>query len=208
MIRTAALIALLAGPAVAQGMVEVPAGGAPTPERGAAFVQVLRANGCAMSEDQAAQILPAAGFGKDEITAYLDPLLSGSHAMLDEAIRGLRLSDDLCKAAPDADAALFAAAVSPLEQDLADVRRLSDAALRARIGDQFTAAGCRIEMTDRAGVIGMLTAFQVAMLGLPEAAPGTPAHDEMARRIDQFLTNPGPLYTISADALTLIACKP
>lgn len=207
MIRPAALVLLLAGPALGQGMVQVPAsGGTPTPDRGAAFVQVMRANGCVMTEDQADQILPAAGFGKDEIGAYLEPLLAGGHARLDDTIGALRLSDDLCAADAGGDAALFTA-VSPLERDLAAVRRLSDATLRQNLGERIAADGCRVDLDERAGAIEMFAMLELSALGLM-APTGSPAHDEMARRIDQFLSNPGPLYTLGTDTLTLTDCKP
>ncbi len=103
--RSVALILCLA-PMVAT------AAPAQTADGGARLVQAIRANGCAMTEAQAAETLPGLGFTMDETQAYVVHLVPLGAVVLDDAStfddQTLRLSPALCQADPAADAALFA----------------------------------------------------------------------------------------------------
>lgn len=80
-----------------------------TAERGAEFVAALRGAGCTLTEDTAAQVLPAAGFTPDDSRDVVTVLLDGGLAEISDDGQTLALTADLCAADPSGDAAAVAA---------------------------------------------------------------------------------------------------
>lgn len=75
------------------------------PARGAQLVGALRTNGCAMTEAQAAEILPALGFQPIETRDIVSVLLETALAELGDAAAGgaITLAEGLCAADPAGD---------------------------------------------------------------------------------------------------------
>jgi hypothetical protein len=101
------IMLLAAAPATAQpGLVGV------DPDRAALLIETIRANGCAMTEDEVEPILVGLDYDAAEAQAIVAVLLEADAVGFDEDWN-IFLSEDLCAADPAQDAAFFAAAADP-----------------------------------------------------------------------------------------------
>ena len=60
------------------------------------YIAVIVANGCTMTEDEAKELMPEAGFTKDMSIAIATQLLEDGRATAGEEIKQLTLSPELC----------------------------------------------------------------------------------------------------------------
>jgi len=101
------ILLLAAAPATAQpGLAGV------DPDRAALLIGTIRANDCAMTEDEAAATLPGLDYDQAEVEGIVSALVDVGAVGFDEDWT-IFLSEDLCAADPAQDATVFAAAVDP-----------------------------------------------------------------------------------------------
>ena len=107
MIRAFALLvaALLAAPAAGF-----------TPDRAVIFVDALRANGCAMTGDEAPQALEPLGLEASEVQSFVDILFGAELVTLSDDQSRLMLTDALCQAAPEGSQAMVLAAYAAADR--------------------------------------------------------------------------------------------
>lgn len=115
-----ALAACLASPALGDTI---------DPARAALFIDTIRGNDCAMSEEQAGTILPALGFDQEETSGYVELLFLADLVMLDHDRQVLTLAEQLCAADAAGDAATFARAVGGRAALFIDAVRRNDCAI-------------------------------------------------------------------------------
>ena len=87
--RSALLLILLAGPALAEG--------GPTEAQREAFIAAITANGCQMTEAEAEVQLPAAGIDRETSAMITDALLAEGLAEVNEDQTTLTLKTEGCE---------------------------------------------------------------------------------------------------------------
>lgn len=163
------------------------------PARGAAFLAEVRATGCAMTEAQAAAVLPGLGFDQAEVQDIAELLAAaGLAGLVDDAFT---LSPELCAADPAADAATVAAALAAYVPAELPIDALT---VRMALAALAVTEGCALDAADPAA----LTAALAAWLG-DGADPAA-----IAPLVDAVLAEPGPEFTLDAGQLSLANCTP
>lgn len=163
------------------------------PARGAAFLSEVRATGCAMTEAQAAAVLPGLGFDQAEVQDIAELLAAaGLAGLVDDAFT---LSPELCAADPAADAATVAAALAAYVPAELPIDALT---VRMALAALAVTEGCALDAADPA----VLTAALAAWLG-DRADPAA-----IAPLVDAVLAEPGPEFTLDAGQLRLANCTP
>ena len=210
----AALALALAAPALAQAIDSA---------RAALFIDTIRQNDCAMTEEQAEASLPELGFDPAETSEYVEVLFEAGMVSLSEDMRTLILSEALCAADPGGDEARFAAALEAFDAGgpppatgmgeaelLAIVRdQLGEGFMRGMMPIHVEAQGCSVDLDDREAAISGLVEFatlNVAMMfnmpvPLPEAVDA-----EVRAQAGAAMDAPGDEYELTEDRLTLIDC--
>jgi hypothetical protein len=61
------------------------------------YIAAIAENGCTMTEDEAKELIPAAGFTQEMSIAIATQLLEDGRATADEDIKQLTLADELCE---------------------------------------------------------------------------------------------------------------
>lgn len=163
------------------------------PARGAAFLAEVRATGCAMTEAQAAAVLPGLGFDQAEVQDIAELLAAaGLAGLVDDAFT---LSPELCAADPAADAATVAAALAAYVPAELPIDALT---VRMALAALAVTEGCALDAADPAA----LTAALAAWLG-DGADPAA-----IAPLVGAVLAEPGPEFTLDAGQLSLANCTP
>lgn len=173
-------------------------------QAGARLIGALRANGCAMHEDQAGDILPGLGFQPETVQDIAALLLEVGMATYQDA--ALRLDPQLCASAPDFDAEWIGMALAyladpapgPVVPDLPGVR--------AVIALTAMGQGCVIDLADPAATRAVLLGAALARFEIAE--PSDEVLAAIAAHIDTTLAAPGPGYTQEPGRLRLIHCTP
>lgn len=80
-----------------------------TAERGAEFVAAVRGAGCTLTEETAAQVLPAAGFSPDDSRDVVTVLIDGGLGEVSADAQSFGLTEAFCAADPAGDLAAVAA---------------------------------------------------------------------------------------------------
>lgn len=211
-----ALVACLALPAMADQ---------PDAARAALMIDAIRGNGCAMTEAEAAVMLPRLGLEQDETVGFVEVLASAGHVTLSEDHQTLHLSDALCAAQAADDAALFAAALAGFEAAMPPgPPSLSEdeilGLLRDSLGAGFVrgaaellaeGSGCAIDFSvgadGRDGLIAYLSEYLAAIYGLTLPLPrGVTA--ELGVMVEAFRREPGPFFAEQDGRLVLDGCEP
>jgi hypothetical protein len=81
-------LSLLAVPALAQDF---------TDGQKAIFIDTIAANDCSMTEDEAEELMPAAGIDRDTSGAIANSLIEGGFATLSDDMMILTLSEEICQ---------------------------------------------------------------------------------------------------------------
>lgn len=89
-----------------------------TPDRAALMVDAVRANGCAMSGDQAEGALAPLGLDPIEVQSFVDTLYGAGLIALSDDGDVLRLTDPLCAAQDEGALAMIEAAFAAAEPEL------------------------------------------------------------------------------------------
>lgn len=84
----AVCLALVASPAFAQEFTE---------DQKAIFIDTIAANDCSMTEDEAEELMPAAGITREVSGAIAVHLIDRNLATLSEDMKLLTLSDEICQ---------------------------------------------------------------------------------------------------------------
>lgn len=201
--QTAALLAAAA--AAAPRVQLLPLDQRVDPEAGARLIGALRANGCAMTEDQAAAILPGLGFQPETVQDIAGLLLEAGMASYGDA--ALRLDPEVCAAAPERDADWIAAALDQLAGTTAPGPAAPDLpGVRGAIALWLMGQGCTLDLADRAAARALLTGAVLARYGLTD--PSDDVLAAIAGHVDTTLDAPGPAYTQEPGRLRLIHCTP
>jgi hypothetical protein len=221
MIRLVALpliLLLAAVPASAQSAAE-----SADPERAALLIATIRANDCAMTEDEAADSLPGLGYDMTESQAIVSVLLSAGLVGFDND--RLILDDALCAGDPAEDAAVFAAAAQDAGQDdgppmVAMEPEALVGLLRDSLGAGFVrgaaellaeSQGCAIDFTDpaagRAAMVDYLSNYVAMLYGQPQPLPDL-VTAELGAMVDTFRADPGPFFADQDGRLVLDGCDP
>ena len=173
-----ALLATFGGaPAVAQAV----------PARAAAFVALVQANGCAMTEAQAQALLPPAGLTMADARSAAALMHRGRLFTVDDDGETLRLVPELCTAEAEGVARLLAAAAEAAEP-----------------GVQALGLGERVD-TGRAAALVQLVRLNACAMTEAEASARLPAlgfEREQVQDIAAVLFN-GWMAQIEGDRLTL-----
>jgi hypothetical protein len=61
------------------------------------YIAVIAENGCTMTEDEAKELIPAAGFTQEMSIAIATQLLEDGRAIAGEDVKQLTLADELCE---------------------------------------------------------------------------------------------------------------
>jgi hypothetical protein len=163
------------------------------PARGAAFVAEVRATGCAMSEDQAAAILPGLGFDRAEVQDIAELLMeTGLAGLVDDAFT---LSPELCAADPAADPETVAAALAAYVPGVAPLDVLT---VRRALNAMAAGSGCTLDAAD-------LTALSAA---LADWLGEEPDAEGLSALVAGVLAEPGPEFILDAGQLRLANCTP
>lgn len=128
LLAATALAACLASPALADSL---------DPARAALFIDTIRGNDCAMTEEQAGTMLPPLGFDQMETSGYVEVLFRADLVMLDHDRQVLTLADQLCAADAAGDAATFARAVGGRAALFIDAVRTNDCAMSEDQADEL-----------------------------------------------------------------------
>ncbi len=198
------------------------------PGRAARFIAAIRANGCRMTEAEAAGRLGPMGFTADETLGYVDVLVAAGHATLSEDFEELRLAEALCAADPAADGATYAAALaaweatrpppSPESAPMDEDELL--AAVRAEFGPEAVAEmaafiasmeGCGLALAPPGEAARRLETAMAEHVGsvfdVPPPLPAAVA-DALAADVAAFLADPGPDFALADGRLVLKDCTP
>jgi hypothetical protein len=89
-----------------------------TPDRAAIFVEALRVNDCAMSIEEAPELLPPLGLEPAEVQDFVDVLFTAGLVSLSEDMQILSLAEPLCVADAEASQAMIEAAYDAPESAL------------------------------------------------------------------------------------------
>jgi len=192
-----------------------------TPAEGAALIAALRDNACALTEDEAAETLPAAGLNMVSTRDAVAVLLQAGAVELSEDGTTLRLSADLCAADPQGDVALVDqalldyAALPPMMSDADPLEVLTGQfgldGIRAMTALYVEVEGCTIDVADRAAAETAIAGFIGEQMTLIfNFVPEWPeeAQAELFRLVAAVLDEPGPDFSRAGDILTLTNCTP
>jgi len=162
------------------------------PDAAAGFVQVLRQNACAMTEDQAQATLPALGYAQEQVQDFAAVLLNTGMAGFDGD--ALRLSDAACASDAVTDAAWIA--VTLARDALLDGTAAAPddpATLRAVLMMWAVGEGCALDpaRTDAAADLA-LGFFDTT--GQPHADRAA-----LAARLATLAADPGPAFRPDPD---------
>lgn len=211
---TAALaLFLAAGPALAGD-----------PGRAALFIDAIRANGCAMTEAEAAETLPGLGFDQDETRLLVEVLYEATLVGFSENWDSLILAQELCEADPAQDEGTYAEALAAFEAAPRGPEPLSEdealAVLRDDLGLDFlrdfgayiaSAHGCGFDLDDPqasdALLVHFVSDYMSQIYGVPLPAPEALA-GEIETLVAAFLADPGPTFAVEPGRLSVIDCIP
>lgn len=165
------------------------------PARGAAFVQLVRANGCTMTEAQAEASLPAQGFTPDEVQDIAGLLMvTGRAGMAGDAFA---LDPALCAADPAGDGAVIAAAAAEYAA-AGPLGPVDDELVRSALVAMAVVSDCTLDAADP----GALGAAVMDWLGLDDGA------EALGAVLAGVLADPGPEFTLEDGRLRLATCSP
>jgi len=192
-----------------------------SPVQGAALIAALRDNGCAMTEDEAAELLPGLGLDMALTRDAVGVLLDAGVVTLSEDGGTLRLNAAVCAADPDDDALLFAEALAdfvpmpPMTSGADPLEVLTGQfgldGIRAMTELYVEINGCSIGLGERSAAEGAIAGFVAEQMTMIfNFAPDWPedARAELHRLVGEVLDDPGPAFVRDGDTLTLTNCTP
>lgn len=192
--------------------------------RAALLIDTIRVNDCAMTEDEADEILPRLGFDHIETGFFVEVLFQAGLVSPSEDFSAVVLSDVLCAGDPAQDEARFADALAAYDPEaappppgideatlLAVVRdELGEGFMRAMMPIHVEARGCRLDLGDRdaavAGLVEFATLNVAMMLNVPVPLPEA-VDAELRALAGAAIDAPGDDYDLTEDRLTLIDCS-
>lgn len=171
------------------------------PDQAVALIGALRAEGCAMSEERAAEVLPGMGldpFATRDIAALL---IETGRAAFDDT--GLALAPELCAADPAGDEAAVVAALIEFETGAMPSEGLLPDDLRDALALMaLTGGDCTVATGDPA----LLVQTTLEMFGLVDE-PGD-WRAQLEALLPEVLAEPGPELAAEEGRLRLIDCSP
>ena len=172
------------------------------PARAAAFIGLVRDNGCAMRGDEADRLMPLNGFFPDETSDIVGLLLHAGEAVVDEG--GLRFLPTLCDGAgvPDSFRVRGLIRLMALEDGLARWPEDSAAVVSA-LEDKLRERSCVLDITEPDIALPAIAEGLARRLG--DAAP---APEAIASVLDLALGEADPVFYHDAGHLRLAACSP
>lgn len=175
-------------------------------DRAVAFVELMRENGCAMSEETADSVLGGAGYTPDEIQGFASSLLAGGRAEMSEDGKTFRLTKAFCDADPALDAEAFPE-VDAQQEAVNHLKSFGMPGVRGVIAMFVKERRCSVELNGARDTVADMV-DTVLIRARVNGPAGSPARAQAEAMVRDVIANPGKTYKVEDGWLTMTKCTP
>lgn len=173
------------------------------PARAAEFVALVRAEGCALTPDQADRLLPLAGFFPEEVSDIVTLLMDAGEALPDDS-GGLRFMPALCDGSGVPDGFRIRGLIRLAALDHGLVPWPEDpAAVVSALEDKLRERSCVLDISEPDIALPAIAEGLARRLGAAAPVP-----EAIASVLDLALGEADPVFYHEAGHLRLAACSP